>query len=276
MPELPEVETVKEALKPRLIGHRITGIEIRYEGIIKNISPDDFKKRVIGQTFRKIDRYGKYLIFVLDDLSMVCHLRMEGKYFIKPIDFEPNKHEHIIFFLDNQQKLSYQDVRKFGTIEVTEIGSEFKLESLKKLGPEANDKNLDLNYLYDKIHNSSRAIKSILLDQTVISGLGNIYVDETLFLAKVHPETKGTKLSRETVKRIGKSARLVLEKAISLGGTTIRTYQSSFGIDGRFQNELNVHTKENEKCKVCGDIIKKIKVGGRGTYYCPTCQTKEK
>lgn len=276
MPELPEVETIKEVLKQRLIGRKIVSVDIRYDGIIKKINSETFKNMVTNQTFREIKRYGKYLVFVLDDLSMVCHLRMEGKYFIKPRDSEVNKHEHIIFYLDNNSKLSYQDVRKFGTIEVTEKNQEFNLASLKKLGPEANDENLDLSYLLEAIHKSSRPIKSILLDQTVISGLGNIYVDETLFLAKIHPETRGNKLSLDDVSRIKMSARNVLLKAISLGGTTIRTYQSSFGIDGRFQNELNVHTKANEKCKVCGDIIVKIKVGGRGTYFCPTCQEREK
>jgi formamidopyrimidine-DNA glycosylase len=275
MPELPEVETVKEALKTRLLGLKITGLKILYDGIIKNIDINEFRQKVIGQTFNDIKRYGKYLIFVLDDISLVCHLRMEGKYFIKPMEYETNKHEHIIFFLSNNQKLTYQDVRKFGTIEVTPKNQEFNLPSLIKLGPEANDANLDFDYLYQAIHRSSRPIKSILLDQTVISGLGNIYVDETLFLAKVHPETKGNLLSKKAIEKIKDSAKIVLDKAIKLGGTTIRTYQSSFGIDGRFQNELNVHTLVGEPCKVCSDIIKKIKVGGRGTYFCPTCQKKE-
>ncbi len=276
MPELPEVETVKEALKLRLIGHKIINIIIKYQGIIKNINAEDFKEKIIGQTFREIKRYGKYLIFVLDDYSMVCHLRMEGKYFIKPVDDELNKHEHIIFVLDNNKKLSYQDVRKFGTIEVTKKNEEYSLASLKKLGPQANDPNLDIERLFSKIKSSTRPIKAIILDQTVISGLGNIYVDETLFLAKIHPETKGINLTKKAVEKIALSAKQVLNKAISLGGTTIRTYQSSFGIDGRFQNELNVHTKVGEKCKICNDTIQKIKVSGRGTYFCPTCQKKEK
>ena len=275
MPELPEVETVKEALKLRLLGIKIKDVIIRYEGIIKNLTPEQFKQKIIGQTFREIKRYGKYLIFVFDNVSMVSHLRMEGKYFVKPLDAEVTKHEHIIFILDNNQKLSYQDVRKFGTMEIVPIGEEFDLDSIGKLGKEANDDALNVEYLYPLIHKSSRAIKSLLLDQTILSGLGNIYVDETLFLARLHPETQGLKITKKETAKIIESAKKVLDKAIELGGTTIRTYQSSFGIDGRFQNELNVHTRVGEKCYNCDTVIEKIKVGGRGTYFCPTCQKRK-
>ncbi len=275
MPELPEVETVRRTLKEHLVGLRIIDIEILYPQILKNETVQSFKTKIIGQTIRDMKRYAKYLIFVLDDYSLISHLRMEGKYFIKPAEAELTKHEHLVFKLDNGKKLTYHDVRKFGTIDVVKKGLEFKLKSLSVIGPEANNADIDIKSLYDKIHKSNRPIKAILLDQTVISGLGNIYVDESLFLARIHPETKGTSLTRKDVEKILAATKAVLNKAVELGGTTIRTYQSSLGVDGRFQNELNVHTLVGQECHVCGTKIEKIRVGGRGTYFCPTCQKRK-
>lgn len=273
MPELPEVETVKETLKLRLLGKKILDVHAPYPSIIK-MDFKDFKTKIINQTFRDISRYGKYLFFVLDDFTLVSHLRMEGKYFLRNSLDELTKHDHVVFDLGSVY-LSYHDVRKFGTMELVKKGEEFTLLSVKKLGFEANDENLDIDYIYAKFNKANRPVKSLLLDQTVITGLGNIYVDETLFRAKIHPEELASNLSFEEVEAIILHAKKVLDKAISLGGTTIRTYQSSFGVDGRFQNELQVHTLVGKPCAVCGETIKKIKVGGRGTYYCPNCQKRK-
>ncbi|QWC00420.1 DNA-formamidopyrimidine glycosylase [Mycoplasmatota bacterium] len=274
MPELPEVETVRQQLKPLIIGKKIVDISIIYDKIIK-ISNDEFKKKLIHQTFRDISRYGKYLLFELDDYTLVSHLRMEGKYYLRQSINELTKHEHVVFHLSNDMYLTYHDFRKFGTMELVKKGDEFLLDSLKKLGPEVNDTQLIPDRIYPKIKKSSRPIKSLLLDQSIMTGLGNIYVDETLFLAKIHPEKKGHQLSFEEVECILKSAKQVIQKAIDLGGTTIRSYQSTLGVDGRFQNELNVHTLVGKACSVCQEEIIKIKVGGRGTYLCPNCQRKE-
>lgn len=274
MPELPEVETVKRTLKQYLVGRKIIDIKINYDKIIK-YDNKRFIDNLVNQTFNDIDRYGKYLIFKFNDYSLISHLRMEGKYFLQNDLKHLTKHDHIIFSLDNNQYLTYHDVRKFGTMELTKKGQEFRLDSLKKLGPEINNPNIDLSKVYNSIKHSNRSIKAILLDQTVITGLGNIYVDETLFKAKIHPETNMNELSFERFKSIIFSAQKVVEKAIKLGGTTIRSYQSSMGVDGRFQNELNVHTLVGKECSVCNSIIKKIRVAGRGTYFCPNCQKKE-
>ncbi|MFA7075512.1 MAG: DNA-formamidopyrimidine glycosylase [Candidatus Izemoplasmatales bacterium] len=275
MPELPEVETVKESLKVHLIGQKIKEIYAPYPKIIK-MDLSDFKKKMINQTFRDINRYGKYLFFIFDDYTLVSHLRLEGKYFIRNALNELTKHEHVVFKLDNNKFLSYHDVRKFGTIELVDKGKEFTLFSVKKLGVEANQINTDNIELIDKFKRANRPIKSVLLDQTIVTGLGNIYVDETLFRSKINPEEIASILSVEEIKTILKNAKIVLDKAIKLGGTTIRTYQSSLGVDGRFQNELKVHTMAGKPCPVCNTIIKKIRVGGRGTYYCPSCQPRKK
>ncbi|MDY0317992.1 MAG: DNA-formamidopyrimidine glycosylase [Candidatus Izemoplasmatales bacterium] len=271
MPELPEVETVKETLKLHLIGRKIVDIITPYPNIIKT-DLEYFKNKMVNQEFLDIKRYGKYLIFELTDISMISHLRMEGKYYLRDNLDQITKHEHVIFKLDNNQYLSYHDVRKFGTMELVEKNEVFNTDSLSKLGYEANNENIDLNEIYPKFKNAKRPIKSVLLDQTIITGLGNIYVDETLFRSKIHPEELSSNLNEEEVKSILVNAKAVLDKAIKLGGTTIRTYQSSFGVDGRFQNELKVHTLVGKPCTVCKTTIEKIKVGGRGTYFCPNCQ----
>ena len=271
MPELPEVETVKETLKLHLIGKKIVDIITPYPNIIKT-DLEYFKSKMINQEFLDIKRYGKYLIFELTDISMISHLRMEGKYYLRDSLEQLTKHEHVIFKLNNNQYLSYHDVRKFGTMELVEKNEVFNTDSLSKLGFEANNENIDFNEVYPKFKNAKRPIKSVLLDQTVITGLGNIYVDETLFRSKIHPEELSSNLTELEVKNILINAKAVLDKAIKLGGTTIRTYQSSFGVDGRFQNELKVHTLVGKPCSVCNTTIEKIKVGGRGTYFCPNCQ----
>lgn len=272
MPELPEVETVRRGLVAQVIGRKIVAVEVRCSRIVQKRTPSEFEEALIGETFRAIRRYGKYLLFDLDHVTLVSHLRMEGKFYLHKTEDDFTKHDHVIFTLDDQRFLCYNDVRKFGTMTLVPLHEEDQVEGLRQMGREANDKTLTPEAIYPLIHSSNRAIKSILLDQTVIAGLGNIYVDETLFLAKIHPQRKGRSLNIYHVRRILSAARQVLDKAVDLGGTTIRTYQSAFGIDGRFQNELNVHTRVNEPCPVCGDTIIKIKVGGRGTYLCPTCQ----
>ena len=196
---------------------------------------------------------------------------MEGKYFLKTN--EPlEKHEHIIFHLKSGKTLRYHDVRKFGTMHLyLNLSYEelLKTEPLGKLGVEPFSSDLTLAYLKEKFKTRKQTIKQLLLDQEIIVGIGNIYANEILFMAKIHPQKLGKLLTDEEISKIIKYTKVVLEKAISLGGTTIRSYSSS-GISGLFQNELLVHTKE--KCPVCGRDLKNIKIGGRSTYYCENCQ----
>ena len=275
MPELPEVETVRQTLKPLIVGKTIQAIDVFYDKIIQNQTVSEFKKALIHQTIRDIRRIGKYLLFDMDHVTMVSHLRMEGKYYIRHQKSDCTKHEHIVFELNDGSFLSYHDTRKFGTMELVSLKGEDAVNVVHNIGPEGNDPYLDVDTLYHKIHQADRPIKSILLDQHIISGLGNIYVDETLFRSGINPKKRGKELNYYQVVRIAKAAREVLNKAISLGGTTIRTYHSNIGVDGRFQNELNVHTFVGEACNNCHDTIIKTKVGGRGTYYCPTCQADD-
>lgn len=281
MPELPEVETVRNRLKELILGEKIEEIEIYYHKIVQNRSSDEFQKTLIKTTFSDILRKGKYLIFVLKDeedniIYMVSHLRMEGKYFYRNADdiVEENikKHEHLIFKLKSGKILTYHDTRKFGTMHLFQNRNLVQVLSekpLNVLGYEVSELEFDLKYLKQKMNHSARAMKTVLLDQSIVAGIGNIYADEILFLSKIHPMTMANTLTDEQLKEVIQNIKYVLDKAIALGGTTIHSF-SVDGISGKFQNQLLVHTQKN--CPTCNRKITKIRVGGRGTYYCETCQ----
>lgn len=273
MPELPEVETIRQTLRKKIINKRIIDVDIRYKKIIKT-DYASFRKNIINQTITEIERKGKYLLIKLNDYYLISHLRMEGKYFLCDADKIRNKHDHIVFIFSDNKELRYNDVRKFGTMHLKRKNEVFKGEPLSKLGIEPFEKDFTIEYLKNKLK-GKRSIKNALLDQRVIAGLGNIYVDEVLFLSKLHPETSLDYLNDEDYLNIINASKTVLEKAIKLGGTTIRSYYSDDGITGRFQNELVVHNQKDKGCINCGDKIIKIKVGGRGTYLCPTCQINQ-
>ncbi len=275
MPELPEVETVKNTLKNCILGKAIINIDVFYDKIIDNVNEKEFRESLINQTFIDIKRRGKYLIFILNDYYLIGHLRMEGKYFLYN-DLNFSKHDHIIFYFKDCN-LRYNDTRKFGRMylykkeDYKNFEDLYKSDALKNVGKEPFDSDMTLDYLKGKLAKSSKAIKTSLLDQSIMCGLGNIYVDEVLFMCNLHPETISKHLSDEDINNVINNSIIVLNKAIKLGGTTIKSFKSSHDISGRFQNELLVHTKEY--CPKCKGKISKIRVGGRGTYYCEHCQT---
>ncbi|MFA5697140.1 MAG: DNA-formamidopyrimidine glycosylase [Candidatus Izemoplasmatales bacterium] len=274
MPELPEVETIRATLKQAVVGKTIARVDVYYDKIIHGISSKDFQIKLVRQTIRNLDRYGKYLFFILDDYTLISHLRMEGKFFLKS-DADPiDKHEHIVFVFTDHTSMRYHDTRKFGTMELVPVGDERKSKSIISLGLEPFNDSFTIAYLQAKIKKSCRPIKSVLLDQTIVCGLGNIYVNEILWRCQINPEMKAFHLTNADWGCLIDASRLVLKQAIAAGGTTVRTYYSSLGVAGRFQNELKVHGKEGKPCAVCQTLIAKIKVGGRGTFYCPTCQKK--
>ena len=272
MPELPEVETVKNSLKLKLVGKKIDGVQVLYDNIIEYPDVGSFSKEIVGQKFCDVDRYGKWIIFVLDDYFLLSHLRMEGKYFFKSKSDKVLKHEHVIFELSNGSELRYMDVRKFGKMLLIKKGDIDKVGPFPLMGLEPFDDKLDVSYLKDKWKKKLLPIKTALLDQGVIVGIGNIYADEILFLSGVSPLKKACLLSDDELDKIISNTRKVMKAAIEKGGTTIRSYTSVDGVHGLFQQELYVHGRDKEKCKVCKGDILKIRVGGRGTYYCPFCQ----
>ena len=272
MPELPEVETVKETLKKQILNRVITKVKVIYPNIIEYPTSNTFIKNLKNQKINDIKRRGKWLMFELDDYFLLSHLRMEGKYYIRNKDEELKKHDHIIFTLDNDTELRYNDTRKFGRMHLLRKEKAFDSKPLNELGKEPWDEDLTIPYLKEQFENKKLPIKTVLLDQSIIVGIGNIYADEILFLCKINPNKKACDLTTKDLENIIKYTKDILDSAIKKGGTTIRSYESSEGVHGKFQNNLLVHNKENEECIVCKSKIVKIKVGSRGTYYCPKCQ----
>lgn len=268
MPELPEVETVRRVLQREVKGKKILSASIYWENIIASPKVKEFEEKIQNQVIKNIDRYGKWLMFELSDYYLLSHLRMEGKYFIRDTKDSKEKHQHVIFHLDDGTDLRYNDTRKFGKMYLLDKDEVFNEKPLKDLGLEPWDKNLDADYLKRKM--KGKPIKTELLDQSIITGIGNIYADEILFACKINPTLPANTLTQTDYNNIIYNTRKILTEAIENGGTTVKSYTSAEGVHGRFQSHLNVHTKDYcPKCK--GDIIK-ITVGGRGTYYCANCQ----
>ncbi len=268
MPELPEVETVKKALLKEVKNKEILSASIYWDNIIAYPTISEFKKQIQNQVIHDIKRRGKWLMFELDDYYLLSHLRMEGKYYIRKTDDPLEKHQHVIFHFSDKTDLRYHDTRKFGKMFLLKKDNVFKQKPLSELGLEPWDTSLTPSYLKQKFH--KKPIKTELLDQSIIVGIGNIYADEILFLSKINPKTDASTLTNKECQKIINFTREVLEKAIEDGGTTVKSYESSEGVHGRFQNHLLVHTKQ--ECPICHSKITKINVGGRGTYYCTKCQ----
>lgn len=273
MPELPEVETIKKTLEQFVLNQTIADVKVYWGKIIK--VPEDaekFRHLLLGQKIRRMDRRGKFLLFYMDDYVLVSHLRMEGKYSVDTQAAEVKKHTHVIFRFTNGEELRYNDVRKFGTMHLYPIGEEMKVAPLNKLGPEPFDSTFTVDYFKGKLKKTERLIKAVLLDQTIVTGLGNIYVDETLFKAGVHPERRANTLDDTEIQKIHQASIETLADAIDMGGTTIRSYVNSQGEMGMFQQELFVYGQNGKACKSCGKEITKLKVAGRGTHICDSCQ----
>ena len=275
MPEKPEVITVTKKLEKRLLNKKIISVDVRYPKMIDYPSVDLFTKNIKNQTFKSFTTRGKWIVCELDKDYLLFHLRMEGKFFFRTKDDEYTKHEHVIFNLDDGQQLRFADVRKFGKVMLIPKDKLYDMKPYNELGKEVWDKDLTSKYLKEQFKNKSLPIKSLLLDQSIVTGIGNIYADEILYLSSIHPETKGSKLNDKELNSIISNSISVLDKAIEEGGTTIRSYTSEEGVTGMFQNNLYVHQRAKEPCRKCNTIIEKIRVGGRGTYFCPKCQKKK-
>ncbi|MCP3762500.1 DNA-formamidopyrimidine glycosylase [Domibacillus sp. A3M-37] len=275
MPELPEVETVRRTLLDLAAGKTIAGVDIRWPKMIKQPEAEPFRDALVGETIRSIDRRGKFLIFQLDHYALISHLRMEGKFSVNQSSEPEAPHTHVVFSFTDGSELRYRDVRKFGTMHLTAKGTENELSSLKALGPEPFDERFTPEYLHEKLQKTSRQVKTALLDQIIVTGLGNIYVDEVLFRSRVHPHRVSRTITKEEAKQIHLYTISVLAEAVERGGSTIRTYLNSQGQKGTFQEVLNVYGRAGEACVECGAEIVKMKTGGRGTHICLHCQPLE-
>lgn len=212
-------------------------------------------------------RRGKWLIFELDTNSVIIHFRMEGRFYLLDLDAPKDKHDYLILYFDDFS-LHYNDSRLFGKIEVLKKEDTLDFFVQKRLGLEYDDKNLTPSYLKEKFKTHHTDIKKMLLDQSCIAGIGNIYADEILFASKINPKSYADKISKVKLQKIIDNTKVVFERSLKYNGTLPDIY----GKMGTFEEHLMVHKREGEKCYLCGDIVKKQKIAGRGTYYCPTCQ----
>lgn len=276
MPELPEVETVIRTLEHQLQHPTIKEIYVNYDKIIDMSDKKQFMEIIKHKTIHNYSRLGKYLIFDLGDYVWITHLRMEGKFFVQNKDEEyDRKHTHIRFLLDDGRELRYHDTRKFGRMYVyPKIDNMESYPCFMHVGLDLFDPNLTGTYIYQRAHHRSITLKQLLLDQKTMAGIGNIYADEICFACQLHPETIVSHLLKKDYEKIVVEARRILAGAIKAGGTTIRSYSSSLGVDGRFQLELKVHGRKDKACFVCGTTIQKTFVATRGTYFCQTCQKR--
>lgn len=271
MPEIAEVRVVRDTLKKNLKNRKIKEVKILYSRIIVG-DAENFKNELVNKTFHDVTSCGKWLIFNLGELSFLSHLRMEGKYFYVPESTPIGKHTHIIFKLDNDMDLRYDDVRKFGRMELVRTSEVMENSSIKKLGFEPDDKRLTKEYLLEKFKGKKTLAKVGLLDQTIINGLGNIYANEVLFASKISPYRHLEDITGKEAQEIIDSSYKITKKSYEEGGCTIRSYTSSLGVIGHFQDYLKVHGRESEPCEECGKPIKKEKIEGRSAYFCENCQ----
>ena len=270
MPELPEVETVKSVLEKVVNGRTIQKIDILRSSSVPG-DKEQFVSSLTGEKFLSMSRIGKFLIFHLtNDKVIISHLRMEGKYY-ELDEKEPNtKYARVVLHLDNGHKVCYDDSRCFGYMRLSNESIYLKDKEIAKLGPEPWD--ADIDKIMKQVKRSSLPIKSALLSQELMTGLGNIYVDETLFAANIHPLIPANKITKKQWEIIKKEASRILKDAIVSGGSTIKSYHPGKDIDGNFQSKLLAYGKGGTKCPKCGSTFRFIKVGGRGTTFCPNCQ----
>lgn len=272
MPEKPEVVTVARKLEKKILNHTILEANVYCNSIIDYPTSKEFEEKIKKQTIHTITTRGKWIVMELDRDYLLVHLRMTGKFFYRKKGDILEKHQHVSFLLDNEEELRFHDVRKFGRMKLIPKEKINEVPPFTELGLEPWDSNLTVSYLKEKFSKKTIPIKTTLLDQTIITGIGNIYDDEILFASQINPLRKTNTLTDIELQRIIQNTIKILEKAIAQGGTTIRDYTSEEGVTGLFQNELFVHTKVGKPCPNCQTTIEKITISGRSTYYCPKCQ----
>ena len=270
MPELPEVETIKNELAPYLVGHQISGVTLFWAGMVRQPSVEEFCSRLVGQGILGLKRRGKYLIFSLTGReALIIHLKMSGSLLVKPASAQPEKYVRAILHLDNGVAVHFRDPRKFGVMWLVDDASSVT----SKLGPETLESGFTPQVLAERLDNRSAPLKALLLDQSVIAGIGNMYADEILFAAKIHPLRMGKSLSREEIERLHRAIQRILRAAIEDKGPSAEDHFRPDGGLGTAHFQFQVaHRLSGESCPVHGTPIERIVVRNRGTYFCPKCQ----
>ena len=265
MPELPEVETIRKELSSHVIGRTIKGLSLPWEGIVRQPSLEEFYARLIGQKITRLGRRGKYLIFSLSSgQALIIHLKMTGSLWLK----EPEKFVRAIIHLNDGTNIYFRDPRKFGIMWLTDDEKSVGV----KLGPEVLGEGFTPKVLANKLKNRSAPIKALLCDQGLVAGIGNMYADEALFTAKIHPMRAGGSLSQAEIKRLYKSIQKVLHAGINKKGASTDTYFRPSGEPGSAHSQFRVAHRRGESCPICGTPLERIPVRNRGSYFCPKCQ----
>ena len=275
MPELPEVETIARSLRPLILRRTVGRVELLFRPLLRAESADDLDA-VRGREVRGIRRRGKMLVLEFEGgHALVFHLKMTGQFLWVSKDEPRDKHTRLVlYFPGEDRELRFRDVRKFGFLLCHKATGIDSCQEVATLGPEP----LEIGFpeFTERIAGRRGRIKSLLLNQTFIAGIGNIYADEILFEGKIHPRSEAQALSRNDVRRIWEAMRAILSKAIAAKGTTLQDYTDAEGRVGEFQLEHKVYGREGEKCEGCGATIRRIVLGGRSTFFCPRCQKRRR
>lgn len=276
MPELPEVETIRWELKNKIVNKKIFRVEIfsdpRGIRFLRSYSPSDFCRKLTGRTIEDVRRRGKYLLFPLDSKNICAiHLGMTGKLLYRSSDAPADRFVRMKFVLNDGYEIRFSDPRKFGKMLIISPSDNKLMDSL---GPEPLSSSFTVDYLREVLPHLRKKIKEVLLDQKIIAGIGNIYSDEILFRAKIHPERPACSLSQKEISRLFSATQEILRAAIAARGTTAgdRQYVNTMGKPGNFQDRLQVYQRCGQECLRCGRIIVSKKFGGRSGYFCPQCQ----
>ncbi len=271
MPELPEVENIVRALRPQVIGKVICRVELFDLRFQENSTPSVLRATLVSQTISQIQRRGKFIIFILSNgWQLTTHLRMTGRYLYFPRQETPDKHTRLVISFADGSQLHYHDLRGFGRLALYPPG--VKIEALEKLGVEPLGPDFTPQYLQKKVGQRNTAIKQLLLNQTVIAGIGNIYAAEILFAAAVSPFKPANQLKPADFKRLVQATRQILSKAIQCLGTTFSDYRTPDGEKGNFQECLQVYGRSGQPCPRCNTPIQRVTQAQRGTFFCPRCQ----
>ena len=267
VPELPEVETIRAQLAPRLEGQRLAAVEVLDQRLTRPLDPREVAAELQGERVTAVERRGKYLVLHLEGGgALLVHLRMTGSF-----GFEPVTHERAVVELEDGTRLVYRDVRRFGTwLVVTADELEPYLDA--KNGPEPLGPRFTSRWLATQLARRKAPLKAVLLDQRVVAGLGNIYADEALWRARLNPLRPASSVTEDEARRLRRAIRAALRTGIARQGSTLRDYATPDGAPGRMQREFRVYGREGEPCPRCHQPIAKTRIGGRGTWYCPRCQ----
>jgi formamidopyrimidine-DNA glycosylase len=278
VPELPEVETVCRGLRASILGDTVSGVEVLRNDSVEYPDVKTFSKSLVGHEFSSVSRRGKYILLTLDgQAGLAVHLRMSGRFIVMPGDREAERFLRVRLQLKSGRQIQYSDMRVFGRLWYVPKGESFEtvIPTLAELGPEPLEQ-LTAEILQAALKNRKQVIKTALLDQRIVAGIGNIYADESLFLSGINPLRPAGSLKKIELIKLTETIQAVLTRAIEAGGTTFSDYTNAEGVNGRYQHEAHVYGRDGEKCRVCASVIERVKVGGRSTHFCVVCQKNKR